>query len=82
VLLNNYYLCKKSRRMRGAGHVACIMEKRNSYRVLVGNHEGIQLLGKPGVFRLLKLKWIIWKQDGRAWDGLIWLKLWIRGELL
>jgi hypothetical protein len=30
----------KSRRMRQAGHVACMGEKRNAYRVLVGNVEG------------------------------------------
>jgi hypothetical protein len=30
----------KSRRMRWAGHVARIEEKRNAYRILVGKPEG------------------------------------------
>jgi hypothetical protein len=30
----------KSRRIRWAGHVACIWKKRNKYRILVENPEG------------------------------------------
>jgi hypothetical protein len=30
----------QSRRMRGAGHVARMGEKRNAYRILVGKPEG------------------------------------------
>jgi hypothetical protein len=37
----------KSRRMRWAGHVARIGEKRNAYRLLVGNPEGKRQLGRP-----------------------------------
>jgi hypothetical protein len=37
----------KSRRMRWAGHVARIGEKRNAYRLLVGKPEGKRLLGRP-----------------------------------
>jgi hypothetical protein len=37
----------KSRRMRWAGHVARMREKRNSYRLLVGKPEGKRSLGKP-----------------------------------
>jgi hypothetical protein len=36
-----------SRRMRWAGHVARIGEKRNVYRLLVGNTEGKRPLGRP-----------------------------------
>jgi hypothetical protein len=36
----------KSRRMRLAGHVARIREKRNAYRLLVGKPEGKSLLGR------------------------------------
>jgi hypothetical protein len=36
-----------SRRMRWAGHVARIGEKRNAYRVLVGKLEGKRWLGRP-----------------------------------
>jgi hypothetical protein len=37
----------KSRRMRWAGHVARMMEKRNAYRILVGNPEGKRPQGRP-----------------------------------
>jgi len=36
-----------SRRMRWAGHVARMEEKRGVYRVLVGKPEGKRLLGRP-----------------------------------
>jgi hypothetical protein len=37
----------KSRRMRWAGHVACMGEKRGAYRILVGRPEGRRPLGRP-----------------------------------
>jgi hypothetical protein len=37
----------KSRRMRWAGHVACLGEGRNMYRVLVGKPEGKKPFGRP-----------------------------------
>jgi hypothetical protein len=37
----------KSRRMRWAGHVARIGEKRYAYRIVVGNPEGKRPLGRP-----------------------------------
>jgi hypothetical protein len=37
----------KSRRMRWAGHVAQMWEKRNAYRLLVGKPEGRRPLGRP-----------------------------------
>ena len=37
----------KSRRMRWAGHVACMGEERVAYRVLVGKPEGKRPLGRP-----------------------------------
>jgi hypothetical protein len=37
----------KSRRMRWAGHVARMGEKRNAYRILVGKPEGKRPLGRP-----------------------------------
>jgi hypothetical protein len=37
----------KSRRMRWAGHVARMGEKRNVYMLLVGNPEGKRPLGRP-----------------------------------
>jgi hypothetical protein len=37
----------KSRRMRWAGHLALIGEKRNAYRIFVGKPEGKTPLGSP-----------------------------------
>jgi hypothetical protein len=37
----------KSRRMRWAGHVERMGEKRNAYRLLVGKPEGKRPLGRP-----------------------------------
>jgi hypothetical protein len=37
----------KSRRMRWAGHVAGMGEKRGAYRILVGRPEGRRPLGRP-----------------------------------
>jgi hypothetical protein len=37
----------KSRRMRWAGHVARMGEKRNAYRLLVGKPEAKRPLGRP-----------------------------------
>jgi hypothetical protein len=37
----------KSRRMRWAGHVACLGEERGVHRGLVGQHEGPRPLGRP-----------------------------------
>jgi hypothetical protein len=45
--LPNIVMVIKSRRMRGAGHVACMEEGRDVYRVLVGRPEGKRPLGRP-----------------------------------
>jgi hypothetical protein len=37
----------KSRRMKLAGHVARMREKRNAYRILVAKTEGKRPLGRP-----------------------------------
>jgi len=47
----NIVRVNKSRRMRWAGHVACMGERRGVYRVVVGKHEGKRPLGG------LKLRW-------------------------
>jgi hypothetical protein len=43
----NIVLVIKSRRMRRAGHVARVGERRGIYRVLVGKPEGKRPLGRP-----------------------------------
>jgi hypothetical protein len=58
----------KSRRMKWAGRVARIGEKRNAYRILVGKSEGKRQLGNQDVFgwRILKLI---------GWDGVDWIEM-------
>jgi len=45
--LPNIVRVVKSRRMRWAGHVACMREDRGVHRVLVGKPEGKRPLGRP-----------------------------------
>jgi hypothetical protein len=62
----------KSRRMRWAGHVARKGDKRNAYRILVGNPEEKRPLGRP------RCRWVNnIKMDLReiGWDGMDWIDL-------
>jgi hypothetical protein len=43
----NIIRVRKSRRMRWAGHVACVGKGRCAYRILVGRPEGRRPLGRP-----------------------------------
>jgi hypothetical protein len=59
----------KSRRMRWAGHVARMGEKRNAYKILVGKPEGKRPVGRP------RSKWVDnIKIDLREmeWDSMDW----------
>jgi hypothetical protein len=74
----------KSRRMRLAGHVARMGEKRNAYGILVGYPEGRSPLGRP---IHMWVDTIIYKMDlrkkgGVVWTGSIWLRIWTSGGLL
>jgi hypothetical protein len=62
----------KSMRMKWVGHVARMGEKRNAYRILVGNPEGRRPLGRP------RRRWVNnIKMDLReiGWDGMDWIDL-------
>jgi hypothetical protein len=49
----------KAMRMRWAGHVARMGERRNSYRLLVGKPEGGRPLGRPRLRVWIILGWIL-----------------------
>ena len=73
----------KSRRMRWAGHVARMDDKREAYRILVGKPEGKRPLGRPryrwvdNIKMDLKevgcgyLDWIGLAQDRDRWRTLV-----------
>jgi hypothetical protein len=86
--LHNSYLSPdiirqiKSRRMRGAGHVARMGEGRNVYRVLVGKPEGKRPLERPrrrwedGINMDLweigwGVEWILLAQDRDRWWAVV-----------
>jgi hypothetical protein len=62
----------KSRRMRWAGHVARKGEKRNAYRILVGNPEGKRPRGRPRRRCVDSIKMDL-REIG--WDGRDWVDL-------
>jgi hypothetical protein len=62
----------KSRRMRFAGHVARMREKRNAYRIFVRKPEGKRPLGRP------RRRWVDnIKMDLReiGWGSMDWIDL-------
>jgi hypothetical protein len=73
----------KSRRMRWAGHVARMGEKRNVYRLMVGKPEGKRPLGRPRCRWIDNIKmvileiglnvvdWIGLAQDRYRWRALV-----------
>jgi hypothetical protein len=72
----------KSWRVRWAGHVVCMGERRSTYRILVGKPEGTRPLEDPRLRGRIILKWILERQDGVVWTGLIWFRIVTSGELL
>jgi hypothetical protein len=63
----------KSRRMRWAGHVAHMGERRSVYRVLEGKPEGKRALGRPRRRWEDNIKRVLQEVGGVAWTGLLWL---------
>jgi hypothetical protein len=81
----------KTRRMRWAGHVACMREVRGAYNILVGRPEGRRPLGRPRLRWKDNIKmdlreigfgdvdWIYWAQDRDRWRALVnmVMNLWV-----
>jgi hypothetical protein len=69
----------KSRNMIWAGHVARMGEKRNAYRLLVGNQ-----LGRPIRRWVANIKIDLRETglDGMVWTGSIWPRIGTSGGLL
>ena len=65
----------KSRRVRWAGHVARMGERRGVYRVLVGRPEGKRPLGRPWRRWEDNIKMDIQEVGCGAWTGSIWLRI-------
>jgi hypothetical protein len=59
-------------RMRWAGHVARMGEKKNSYRILVGKTEGMRPLGRPRRRCVGNIEMDL-REIG--WDGVDWMDM-------
>jgi hypothetical protein len=62
----------KSRRMIWTGHIARMREKRNAYRILVGNPDGKRLLGRPRLWWVDNIKVDV-REVG--WEVMSWIDL-------
>ena len=58
-----------SRKMRWAGHLACMREGRGMYRVLIRKPEGKRPLGRS------RHRWIFGKWVVGLWTGSSWLRI-------
>jgi hypothetical protein len=62
-------------RIRWAGHVARMGEKRGVYRMLVGKPEGKDHLGEPGLEGRIILRWSFRNWDVGLQTGSSWLRI-------
>jgi hypothetical protein len=68
--------------MRWTGHVACIWEGRDAYRVLVGKPEGTRPLERPRLTGEDNIKTSLREVRSGARTGSIWLRIRTDGGLL
>jgi hypothetical protein len=83
----------RSRRMRWSGYEACIWEKRNAYRILVGKPEGNRPLGRSrrrwedhikrnlGEIGWGGMDWIDLAQDTDQWRALVNMVMNLEGSI-
>ena len=70
----NIFRVIKSKRMRWAGHVARLRERRGVYRVLVVKTEGKRPLGRPRLRWENNIKIGLQEVGCGVWTGSSWLK--------
>ena len=62
-LFTKYYSGDKIEKIERVGHVACMDERRGTYKVMVGNMRERDHLEEPGVDGRIILRWIFRKCD-------------------
>jgi hypothetical protein len=70
-----------SRRMRWAGHIARMKERRSAYKFVVGKTEGRRPLGRPRRRWEDNIKVDLQEVGWGAWTSLIWLRIRTDGGL-
>jgi hypothetical protein len=75
-------LCRRRRKMRRAGHVACMEENRGAYRILLRRPEERRPLGRPRRRWKNNIKMDLQELGWGTWTGLSWLKIGTGGRLL
>jgi hypothetical protein len=78
--LHNLYSTPNIIRMRWAGHVARMGEKRNAYRILVRKPEGKRPLGRPRRRWVDNIKMDLRELGWSGMDLLIWLRIGTNGD--
>jgi hypothetical protein len=69
--------------MRWVGHIACVGEMRDAYKVLVGNLGGNRPFGRHRRRWEDSVKIDLQEEGwGEEWTGLIWLRIGTTGGLL
>jgi hypothetical protein len=62
-------------RMRWMGHVACLGDMRNAYKIFVGKPEGMNHLEDVNIDGKIMFEWYLGKEGGRMCTGFIWLRI-------
>jgi hypothetical protein len=71
----------KSRRMKWARRVARVEQKRDVYKILVGELKGKSHSEGRGVYGRLGSIWTLERLAGMVWSGFIWLRIGTGGGL-
>jgi hypothetical protein len=75
-------MIKVIKRIRWAGHVACMGKRGGAYEILVENVKRRGHLVDLDVNRMIILKCLLRKRDGKSCTGFIWFRRGTSGRLL